>query len=201
MLAFSRIASCTVLTARNEGFQFPVRYCLTSHLTARPNFGRIYEWGCVLNPDFFKNVVVPRYTSRGVLTLFQPQLSMALRWPNSSYSILAAAFGPLIISHIMSEPGGKSVSKQGSPAPLILVRTAWRKCQRRSLSGGQPFFWSNSGLTWVRSYSKGVRVRKRQSCSCPTQSLATKASRFPLPYKAINCHKIVIKKTVHLVGE
>lgn len=35
-----------------------------------------------------------------------------------------------------SEPGGKSCSNMGSPAPLMLARTACRKCQRRRSSDG-----------------------------------------------------------------
>jgi len=51
---------------------------------------------------------------------------------NSSNSILSPALGPLIISPIMSVPGGKSHSKIGSPAPLMFANTACLKCQRRS---------------------------------------------------------------------
>ena len=51
--------------------------------------------------------------------------------PKSSNSINSAALGPAIISPTMSEPGGKSHSKTGSPAPLIFAKTACLKCQRK----------------------------------------------------------------------
>ena len=31
-----------------------IGYCLISHSIARQDFGGIYEWECVLNPDFLK---------------------------------------------------------------------------------------------------------------------------------------------------
>lgn len=43
---------------------------------------------------------------------------------NSSYSIRSAALGPSRISPSISEPGGKSVSKFGSPPPFIFAKTA-----------------------------------------------------------------------------
>lgn len=57
--------------------------------------------------------------------------------PNSSDSILSAALGPSLISPMISEPGGKSCSNTGSPAPLIFARTLCRKCHLRSSSVGR----------------------------------------------------------------
>jgi len=58
---------------------------------------------------------------------------LAVKRLNSSNSILSAAFGPLIISPMMSEPGGTSNSKIGSPALLMFANTTCLKCQRKRI--------------------------------------------------------------------
>lgn len=83
----------------------------------------------------------------GKATLEEHYSPWTARRLNNSNSILSAAIGPPSISLTISEPGGKSCSKAGTPAPLILAKTACLKCQRRSWSTGRSGslrnFWSS----------------------------------------------------------
>ena len=56
----------------------------------------------------------------------------ALQFNRTSTLTLSQAHSLSINSPMVSEPGGKSESKSGSPCPLILATTACLKCHRRS---------------------------------------------------------------------
>ena len=83
-----------------------------------------------------------------------------------------------------SDPGGKSNSIRGSPPPLMLAKTACRKCHRRSWSGGLSWSSKDFSIHFPDRFLEESLVKKI-SCNRPEVII----SRCPCKKNSAHIHQ------------